>query len=220
MKTNVKPRRSFTLIELLVVIAIIAILAAMLLPSLGKARDQAKNTVCIGNLRQIGFTITMYTQDWQDQFPPCYGFFATEDPNFRVQTALAIPNTKVWDCPSGGSLAGGVISNWGQDVDYGYNVRLGNLATASQLVKVAMITKPDKTLTFADASWTHGQGHWGVYYPYGGAMFNPVRWGVPYTPGFVDIRHRLGAYATMADGHVEWNLTSDLLNSPDFWGPP
>jgi len=215
MKNNLKQNRSFTLIELLVVIAIIAILAAMLLPSLGKAKDQAKNTVCIGNLRQIGFTIAMYTQDWQDLFPPCYDL----TDNVRVQTVLAIPNTRIWECPSGGSLAGGVIYDWGQDVDYGYSVRLGNWRTA-EVVKMATITNPAKTITFADASWTTLQGHWAVYYPYGGARFNPYGWGAPYPPGFVDIRHRLGAYSTMADGHVEWNLTSDLLHSPDFWGPP
>lgn len=69
----------FTLIELLVVIAIIGILASMMLPSLGGAKQRAKLIQCVNNLRQTGLATQMYVDDAQQHFPP--GYVLQRDPN-------------------------------------------------------------------------------------------------------------------------------------------
>ena len=62
-------RKAFTLIELLVVIAIIAILAALLFPVFAKARERARQTHCVNNMRQIGTAISVYLVDWEQRYP-------------------------------------------------------------------------------------------------------------------------------------------------------
>ncbi len=61
----------FTLIELLVVIAIIAILAAILFPVFARAREKARTTSCLSNIKQMGLCWMMYTQDYDETCPPC-----------------------------------------------------------------------------------------------------------------------------------------------------
>ncbi len=62
-------RRAFTLIELLVVIAVIAILAALLFPVFSRARESARKTGCLSNLKQMGLAVTLYLQDYDETYP-------------------------------------------------------------------------------------------------------------------------------------------------------
>ena len=112
-----KYRRAFTLVELLVVISIIALLVSILLPALGKAREQAKRVICMTNLRSINLVFVQYLLDNEGKYPrgkdwgsgsTSLGYFHIYnafDPlrDWRVVVAPYIENGDMFYCPSGGA---------------------------------------------------------------------------------------------------------------------
>jgi len=81
-------KRGFTLIELLVVIAIIAILAAILFPAFAKAREAARRTTCISNVRQLSLAVLVYAQDYDETLPFCD--FDDNDAGFHPMPGTAL----------------------------------------------------------------------------------------------------------------------------------
>jgi prepilin-type N-terminal cleavage/methylation domain-containing protein/prepilin-type processing-associated H-X9-DG protein len=124
---------AFTLIELLIVIAILGILASLLLPTFGRARESARGTVCLGNLHQIGIALQLYVMDNHNKLPVMRD--VSPDPTVAatntfpaIQTVLAsqLGNTNVLRCPSdkdhffeitGSSYAWNSLLN-GEDADH------------------------------------------------------------------------------------------------------
>jgi prepilin-type N-terminal cleavage/methylation domain-containing protein/prepilin-type processing-associated H-X9-DG protein len=87
----------FTLIELLVVIAIIAILAAILFPVFAKAREKARQTSCLSNVKEVGLAALMYTNDYDE----IYGIYDWQGVRMFPATQPYIKNTQILRCPSG-----------------------------------------------------------------------------------------------------------------------
>ena len=88
---------AFTLIELLVVIAIIAILASILFPVFGRARENARRASCQSNLKQIGLGMFQYTQDYDERFP-IYG--STYELGWASVLQPYLKSSQIFQCPS------------------------------------------------------------------------------------------------------------------------
>jgi prepilin-type N-terminal cleavage/methylation domain-containing protein/prepilin-type processing-associated H-X9-DG protein len=226
-------RRGFTLIELLVVIAIIAILAAILFPVFAQAREKARQTVCLSNVKQMSLGFYMYAQDYDETLP----VFGGPWPSPRVfWNDLIVPytkNTGVQECPSWtrsgkypnqrGQLVGGTF---GFAVNYG--IRRGVFGYDS-LGKPRTLTELDEPASLM--LFTDGQG--------GRHIYNPMEWpmtldwdrdglqdshtGVfagegPYNRGD-PFRHSSGANCGFADGHAKWVTAKAIIsNQNDLWG--
>jgi len=132
-----RSRSGFTLIELLVVIAIIAILAAILFPVFARAREKARQTSCLSNVKELGLGVLMYAQDYDERVPRETGWDPDGPYNYHLPDLVNpyIKNVQIWVCPSGGySLTqsalppGGAPDFWCTflgEIGYGYNFYLG-----------------------------------------------------------------------------------------------
>ncbi len=128
-------RRGFTLIELLVVIAIIAILAAILFPVFARAREKAKQTSCLSNLKQMGLAMLSYAQDYDERFMRYAGYTAPaivldDVPDVRAywwqQLMPYMMNEQILSCPSDTNrrVYSGGESDSRHDIDYTINTWL------------------------------------------------------------------------------------------------
>jgi len=201
----------FTLIELLVVIAIIAILAAILFPVFARAREKARQTSCLSNLRQLSMAWMMYAQDYNEM--ACVSYYFSPDfsweyawdftlqwnPDFTVGgtypgllTAYT-RNQQINQCPS---FAG---EGWGRpQTGYGYNTSYigGDPGAGREPCPLATMYDPSQTAVFADA---------GFYMAGSVAATNYLRApGDAFFPyGKVHFRHNGTANVAYADGHTK-----------------
>jgi len=215
--------RRFTLIELLVVIAIIAILASLLLPSLARARTQAKLASCSGSLKQLGMGVIAYVGDSQDYMPPefdgnpavsgGYGNYV----NYTLVNA-GVLTKKSFKCPEQdpGSFS------WPVQVDYGFNEHLINgLSSVFKSYKLGTQPKPSTKILFLDCWHNNSDGTTDMsrgWWRFNVNASSNIDYGRPAG------RHGGRCGIAWLDGHCSAvsipNIQNPFLTSPFIWAYP
>ena len=141
-------RKGFTLIELLVVIAIIAILAAILFPVFAKAREKARQTSCLNNVKQLSLAILQYTQDYDEGFPNIYQWNSSSGPYWGIIQDLDpyVKNSQVHNCPSADMLSIPTSSLGSRSYVY----LLGLFPSVSAAPKMGAILRPAEIVMMGD----------------------------------------------------------------------
>ena len=207
-------RRGFTLIELLVVIAIIAILAAILFPVFARAREKARQTSCLSNLKQLSLGAMMYAQDYDEtMFPSWEGPAAY--PGSYQWPQLVYPYVKNWQifiCPSdnaenlvtNGGAPGSTLS-YADNVGYwGGSGVAGFTCTMPVGQSLARTDDPSGTLLMLDYTGGFEVGWQNVA-------------AQPLDMTFLPVRHNEGVNVAFMDGHAKW-LKIDAVGAKNVNG--
>lgn len=229
-------KKAFTLIELLVVIAIIAILAAILFPVFARAREQARKTTCLSNIKQLGLGFLMYAQDYDEKMPgipfgscpTCWPWAAwpgTADWTgvFTVGIQPYLKNQQLLQCPSGADAN----NRWSgaNGISYCYNEYLYNSNNNfDKLASLSNQTTGIAGITMISECWSSGiYNDWeqgGTEPKINGVWdgFNRIRYS-QYTPWLT--AHE-GTNFGYGDGHAKF-LPKDRIYSwrlPSNWVDP
>ena len=207
-------RHGFTLIELLVVIAIIAILAAILFPVFAKAREKARQTSCLSNLKQIGLAVHMYCGDYDDTIPLTYYLSAAANPDWPANGYLFYPsllvpyvkNTQIWRCPSRGMPYGDAA--YAMDFPhYGFSCqiarwaeKLANGGCSSSISSLADCDPAAEFVLMGEGN-SHADETPGIYTDYGVGSYRISHGQYDYYNAFP---HNGARNLLLADGHVKW----------------